>query len=92
MAIVARQHLPPFNPQQLEAIARALANNPLVILADEPTGNLDSKSGADILDVFDELHEQGKTIITVTHAEELAERSKRTIRMRDGKVESDERS
>ena len=78
--------------QQRVAIARALSNDPLVILADEPTGNLDSKSGEDILNVLDDLHEQGKTVITVTHSEELTERTKRTIRMRDGKVESDERS
>jgi putative ABC transport system ATP-binding protein len=78
--------------QQRVAIARALANDPLIILADEPTGNLDSKSGAEILDLFDELHQQGKTLIMVTHSDELAERSERAIRLRDGRVESDERS
>jgi len=62
----------------------------LIILADEPTGNLDSKSGAEILNLFDELHQQGKTLIMVTHSDELAERSKRCVRLRDGKVESDE--
>ena len=70
--------------QQRVAIARALAVDPLVILADEPTGNLDSKSGAEILNLFDELHDQGKTLIMVTHSDELAERSQRWVRLRDG--------
>ncbi|NKB32568.1 MAG: ATP-binding cassette domain-containing protein [Pseudomonadales bacterium] len=77
--------------QQRVAIARALAVDPLVILADEPTGNLDSKSGLEILNLFDELHSQGKTLILVTHSDELAERSKREIKLMDGRVESDER-
>lgn len=78
--------------QQRVAIARALSVDPLIILADEPTGNLDSKSGAEILNLFDELHDQGKTLIMVTHSDELAERSRRHIRLLDGLVESDERS
>lgn len=77
--------------QQRVAVARALANNPLIILADEPTGNLDSTSGADILNVLDELHRQGKTLIMVTHADEVSERAQRVIRLRDGRVESDVR-
>ena len=77
--------------QQRVAIARALAVDPLIILADEPTGNLDSKSGAEILTLFDELHDQGKTLILVTHSDELAEHSKREIKLKDGRVESDER-
>ena len=77
--------------QQRVAIARALAVDPLIILADEPTGNLDSKSGSEILDLFDELHAQGKTLLTVTHSDELAERSMREIKLRDGEIESDER-
>ena len=77
--------------QQRVAIARALAVDPLIILADEPTGNLDSKSGAEILKLFDELHAQGKTLLMVTHSEELAERTKREIQLRDGTVLSDER-
>ena len=77
--------------QQRVAIARALAVDPLIILADEPTGNLDSKSGAEILSLFDELHDQGKTLILVTHSDELAEHSKREIKLKDGRVESDER-
>ncbi|GMU92037.1 MAG: macrolide ABC transporter ATP-binding protein [Candidatus Hydrogenedentota bacterium] len=77
--------------QQRVAVARALANDPLIILADEPTGNLDSTSGADILGVFDDLHRQGKTIIMVTHSEEVSARAQRVVRLRDGVVESDER-
>jgi len=77
--------------QQRVAIARALSVDPLIILADEPTGNLDSKSGAEILNLFDELHQQGKTLIMVTHSDELAERTRRSIRLRDGVVESDDR-
>ena len=77
--------------QQRVAIARALAVDPLIILADEPTGNLDTKSGAEILDLFDEINQQGKTLIMITHSDELAERSPRWVRMLDGKVESDDR-
>ncbi len=77
--------------QQRVAIARALSVDPLIILADEPTGNLDSKSGEEILNLFDELHQQGKTLIMVTHSDDLAERSERQIRLLDGRVESDER-
>jgi putative ABC transport system ATP-binding protein len=90
-----RVHHKPFElsggQQQRVAIARALAVDPLIILADEPTGNLDSKSGAEILDLFDELHDQGKTLIMVTHSDELAERSARWVKLRDGLVESDDR-
>lgn len=77
--------------QQRVGIARALANDPLVILADEPTGNLDSKSGVEILNLFDELHSQGKTLIMVTHDEDIAHRSQRIVRLRDGRVEDDAR-
>jgi putative ABC transport system ATP-binding protein len=77
--------------QQRVAIARALVNNPLVILADEPTGNLDSTSGAEILGLFNDLHRQGKTIIMVTHDESVARRTQRAIRLRDGSIESDTR-
>lgn len=75
--------------QQRVAIARALVNDPLVILADEPTGNLDSKSGKEILDFFDELNEQGKTLILVTHDSKVADRALRAIRLCDGHIESD---
>ena len=77
--------------QQRVAIARALAVDPLIILADEPTGNLDSKSGTEILDLFSELNNQGKTLIMVTHSNELAERSMRAIKLKDGRIEADEK-
>jgi putative ABC transport system ATP-binding protein len=78
--------------QQRVAIARALVNDPLVLLADEPTGNLDSHSGAEILGLFDELRRQGKTIIMVTHDPSIAERGDRALRLRDGQLESDIRN
>ena len=76
--------------RQRVAIARALVNNPSIILADEPTGNLDSKTSYEIMDLFDELHQQGNTIIMVTHEEDIAHYAHRIIRLRDGLVESDE--
>lgn len=76
--------------QQRVAIARALSNNPLVILADEATGNLDSKSGQEILGVFDDLNRAGKTLVFVTHDERMVERCTRVIRLRDGLVDRDE--
>ncbi|QZE16025.1 ABC transporter ATP-binding protein [Halosquirtibacter laminarini] len=75
--------------QQRVAIARALVNNPSLILADEPTGALDTKTSYEIMDLFESLHEKGHSIIMVTHEEEIAEYAKRVIRMRDGKIESD---
>lgn len=75
--------------QQRVAIARALSNSPLMILADEATGNLDSKSGQEILALFDELNAEGKTLVFVTHDERMVERCTRIIRLRDGLVESD---
>ena len=75
--------------QQRVAIARALANDPLIILADEPTGNLDSSSGADILTILDRLHDQGKTLVIVTHDENIATHAQRVIRLFDGRVAQD---
>jgi putative ABC transport system ATP-binding protein len=77
--------------RQRVAIARALVNKPSIILADEPTGNLDSQTGAEIMALFDRLHRQGNTIILVTHEHDIAEHAHRVIHIRDGKVESDER-
>jgi len=77
--------------RQRVAIARALANRPSLILADEPTGNLDTVTGDSILDLIDELHRGGQTIVLVTHDQHVAERVERVVRLRDGLVESDER-
>ena len=77
--------------RQRVAVARALANDPDIILADEPTGNLDTKSGAEILSLFERLHAKGKTLIFVTHDENLASRAKRIIRLLDGKINRDYR-
>ena len=73
--------------QQRVAIARALANDPVIILADEPTGNLDSESGAEILSILDDLHQRGKTLIIVTHDEHIGTRAERTIHLLDGRIE-----
>jgi putative ABC transport system ATP-binding protein len=75
--------------QQRVAIARALVNEPLVLLADEPTGNLDSTSGTEILKLFDELNQQGKTLIMVTHDTNVSHHAQRAIRLCDGEIESD---
>ena len=76
--------------RQRVAVARALVTNPSIILADEPTGNLDSKTGADIMLLFNEIYDQGNTIILVTHEEYIAEHAARIIRLKDGLVETDE--
>lgn len=75
--------------RQRVAVGRALVNKPSIILADEPTGNLDSKTSLEILQLFDEIHQAGNTVIVVTHEEDVAERAKRVIRLRDGIIESD---
>ena len=77
--------------RQRVAIARALVNSPSILLADEPTGNLDTKTGVEIMALFDSLHRQGNTIILVTHENDVARMANRIIRLRDGKIESDER-
>jgi len=77
--------------RQRVAVARALINNPSIILADEPTGNLDTKTSIDIMRLFNEIHAQGNTIVLVTHEEDIAQHAHRIIRLRDGMIEIDER-
>ncbi|MBI2421988.1 MAG: ABC transporter ATP-binding protein [Candidatus Hydrogenedentes bacterium] len=93
VGLESRTHHRPYElsggQQQRVGIARALAANPLVLLADEPTGNLDTASGTEILELFDALHDQGKTLIVVTHEDEVGKRARRVVRLRDGQVESD---
>jgi len=78
--------------QQRVAMARALVTNPTIVLADEPTGNLDSKSGAEIMNLLEELNKNGRTIVVVTHDEHVAQYAKRIIRIADGKILSDKKS
>lgn len=75
--------------RQRVAVARALVNNPSIILADEPTGNLDSKTSLEIMALFEEIHKRGNTIIVVTHEEDIARHAHRIVRMKDGMIESD---
>ncbi|MEJ5229531.1 MAG: ABC transporter ATP-binding protein [Pseudothermotoga sp.] len=97
LALVGLENRMHHKPTQLSggqmqrvAIARALANEPQIILADEPTGNLDSKSGQEVLKIFSDLHDNGLTVIVVTHDPEIAELGERVIHMRDGKIVSQE--
>ena len=76
--------------RQRVALARALVNNPSIILADEPTGNLDTRTGDEIMEIFEAIHDEGNTIIMVTHEEYIAEHSDRIVRLRDGMIERDE--
>jgi putative ABC transport system ATP-binding protein len=75
--------------QQRVAVARALVTNPALILADEPTGNLDSVASADVMDIFGEVHRSGRTVVVITHEEDVAARAHRVVRLRDGLVLSD---
>jgi putative ABC transport system ATP-binding protein len=78
--------------QQRVAVARAIVTNPSLILADEPTGNLDSRSTGDVLRIFEDLNGEGRTVVLITHEDEVARRARRVIRLADGRVQSDERT
>ena len=88
----ARKHAElTFTDATAELLARALVGEPSLLLADEPTGNLDSKTGAEIMALFDALHAKGNTIVVVTHEEDIARHARRILRIRDGQIASDEK-
>jgi len=96
LTVVGLQDRMDHNPNELSggqrqrvAIARAIVNNPAIILADEPTGNLDTKTSIEIMEIFKEIHNAGNTVILVTHEPDIAEHAQRTIKLRDGLIESD---
>ena len=96
LTVVGLQDRMDHNPNELSggqrqrvAIARAIVNNPAIILADEPTGNLDSKTSIEIMEIFEEIHNAGNTVIVVTHEPDIAEYAQRTIKLRDGLIEYD---
>ena len=78
--------------QQRVAIARSLVTNPAIVLADEPTGNLDSRTSIEIMGIFQELNDEGKTIVLITHEPDIAQHAKRIVHVRDGKIHQDERT
>lgn len=78
--------------RQRVAVARALVNHPSIILADEPTGNLDSRTSEDIMNLFEEIYHEGNTVIVITHEEDIARRAHRIVRIKDGKVAGDEKN
>ena len=99
LTVVGLQDRMDHNPNELSggqrqrvAIARAIVNNPAIILADEPTGNLDTKTSIEIMDIFKEIHNAGNTVILVTHEPDIAEHAQRTIKLRDGLIESDSKT
>lgn len=99
MTIVGLKDRMSHNPNELSggqrqrvAIARAIVNNPAIILADEPTGNLDTKTSIEIMEIFKDIHEAGNTVILVTHEPDISEYAQRVIKLRDGLVETDERT
>jgi len=95
VGLAGREHSQPSQlsggQQQRVAIARALVTNPAIVLADEPTGNLDSRTSEEIMSIFQQLNDSGKTIVVITHEQDIAQHSKRIVHVRDGRIQQDER-
>ena len=95
VGLAGREHNQPSQlsggQQQRVAIARALVTNPAIVLADEPTGNLDSRTSEEIMSIFQQLNDSGKTIVLITHEQDIAQHSKRIVHVRDGRIQQDER-